>query len=172
MKRAILTITLLSAMIVSFSQQDTALQKRLKALAAAIHRNDINNLPDFFHAKMFTYMSKKDMRASYKAMSDGPDMIKFRRDSLIVKSVSPVFNIQDTNYARVNGRAKIFMTFKIPPEKTTAERKKFKELLASEEFQANIKQRYNAEELSVAEDNMLIFYIPAQHQYALAFFVA
>ena len=134
-KSILLFASLLFITLNLFAQQDARLMERIDGVLKVTQSKDLDKILDYTYPKLFTIVSREQMTEALKGSFETDEFIA-SFDSVIVKTVFPVFTIKDAQYAKISHTMIMRMKFKTPIDSTGSVT--FKELMEPKFGKGNI----------------------------------
>jgi hypothetical protein len=111
--KIILLLTLIAASGSVQAQSDTSLINRLNAMLKYTQVKDLEKVMDYTYPKLFTIAPKDQLIQAMREAYETDDYI-IELDSVAVKTIFPIFKINDTSYVKVNHTMLMKMKYKDP----------------------------------------------------------
>jgi hypothetical protein len=103
MKKIVLFIFTLTIFlgVAAQSSKDTSLEKRLDTYMLLNREARFNELMDFVHPRLFQLAPREQMMELFRKTYDN-EYMKLSIDTTAITNISPVFNVNDTAYRRID----------------------------------------------------------------------
>ena len=114
MKIILLALLIMTSGMI-LAQSDTSLINRLNAMLKFTQVRDLDKVMDYTYPKLFTIVAKDQLLQTMREAYETDEYI-IELDSVAVKTIFPIFKINDTSYVKVKHTMLMRMKYKKPDD--------------------------------------------------------
>lgn len=152
MKKILMFFAIISTTATLYSQQDTAMVRRLNETLLYTKTLDLEKILDYTYPKLFKIVSRDQMLEVLKGTFDNEEFTT-TLDSLQISEIHPIFKLEDESFAKVKHTMIMRMKFKEPLDTADGgieDRELFADIMGQQFGEGNVRYDYATDQIVIS----------------------